>query len=286
LLTQESDAESGLVSLSLALMLDPKLDAALISIAEAQRDLGNGDAARATLAKLPATSPYAESARLMAAWTLRQEGREDDAITAARTAAADGGPRAQLALADLYRSFDRYAEAEPLYTHLIDSGAAEWRLYFARGAVRERLGRWPEGEADLQRALQISPEQPEVMNYLGYTWVDRGEHLTAGLQMLQRAVALRPQSGAVLDSLGWAYYRLGRYNEALEYLERAVELEPSDPTLMDHLGDNYWRVGRRLEARFQWRRVLTLTDTSADLKTVVERKIEAGLPASTAADAR
>ncbi len=277
LLAQESDVESGLVTLTLARQLDPTLDAAAIAFAEAQRDSGHDAPARAALASLSPSSPYAQTARLMEAWMLREEGKEEEALAAARAAAASGGQRGLIALADLYRSFERYGEAEPIYGRLIDSGAEEWRLYFARGAARERLGRWPEAEADLQRALALSPDQPDVLNYLGYSWVDRGEKLNEGLAMISRAAELRPQSGAIIDSLGWAYFKLGDYERAIGHLERAVELEPADPILNDHLGDAYWRLGRRLEARFQWRRALTLDPEAGEIAKI-ERKLEAGLP--------
>lgn len=285
LLSRETDTDAGLVILSLAQMLDPGLEAARIAFAEAQRDKEQNQAARATLAGITSQSPYAETASMMTAWILRDEGKQDEALAAARAAAEGGGRRARTAYGDLLRSFDRYADAEPIYDALISESAADWRLFFARGAARERLGRWEEAETDLQRALEIEPDQPDVMNYLGYTWVDRGENLEQGLAMLTRAVELRPNSGAVLDSLGWAHYRLGHYEQALSYLERAVELEPSDPILNDHLGDNYWRVGRRTEARFQWRRVLTL-EPAQTLRTEAERKIEAGLPNAPLAENR
>src|SRR5690606_5409856 len=132
-----------------------------------------------------------------------------------------------------------------------------WRLHFARAAARDSLGRWGDAEADLRQALALAPDQPDVMNYLGYTWVDRGENLQEGMALIRRAAELRPSSGAIVDSLGWAHYRLGDYRQAVLFLERAVELEPGSATLNDHLGDAYWRLGRRTEARFQWRRALT-----------------------------
>jgi Flp pilus assembly protein TadD len=271
---QDSDGDAGLVILSLALTAAPKLDAALIAFADAQRAQSRGEAARAALAEIDPASPYAESARLMSAWILRDEGHEDAAIAAA---SAGASRQARTAHADLLRSFSRYGEAEPIYTGLIEENGEDWRLLFARGAVRERLKRWPEAEADLQRALALSPENPDVMNYLGYTWVDRGERRDEAMAMIARAAELRPNSGAIMDSLGWAHFRLGAYDLALGYLERAVELEPSDPILNDHLGDAYWRVGRRLEARFQWRRVLTL-EPEAEQRAAVEAKVADGLP--------
>jgi Flp pilus assembly protein TadD len=211
----------------------------------------------------------------MSAWALADEGRDQEALAMARAAADAGDLRSRRGLADMYRSLEQFAEAEPIYTDLIAAEPHDWRLYFSRGVTRERLGRWPEAEADFQHALELAPEQPDVMNYLGYTWIDRGERLQEGLALVQRAVELRPHSGAIIDSLGWAYYRLGDYAQALEHIERAAELEPADPTLNDHLGDVYWRLGRRIEARFQWQRALTL---DPDDPAAIQAKLENGLP--------
>jgi Flp pilus assembly protein TadD len=175
----------------------------------------------------------------------------------------------------MYRERDRYGDAEPIYSDLIAGDAQNWRLFFARGAAREHLGRWPEAEADLRHALDLQPEQPDVMNYLGYSWVDRGEHLQEAMQMIRRAVELRPDSGAIVDSLGWAYFRMGDYDQAIEHLERAVALMPADATLNDHLGDAYWRAGRRIEARFQWQRALSYEPAD---RAAIEAKLANGLP--------
>lgn len=272
---QERDTTRALVTLTLANMLDPELDAARINYADAQIDLDHFAEAEAALARIGPDSPYAHSARAMEAWLLIDQGREEEGLEAARANAEAGGARAQRALGDIYRRLGRYEEAERVYGRLLETEPNDWRLLFARGAARERLGRSDEAEADLQRALEISPDQPDLLNYLGYMWVDRGERLQEALQMIMRAVELRPLSGAIIDSLGWAYFRMGDYEQALLYLERAVELEPADPTLNDHLGDVYWRLDRRTEARFQWRRALSLDPDDAG---AIEAKIEAGLP--------
>jgi tetratricopeptide (TPR) repeat protein len=273
---QEHDATNALAALTLALMMDPNLDDARILFAQIQTQLGHPELAQESLTRISAQSPYAASANVMGAWALLDNGRDEEALGMARAAADAGDLRAKRALADMYRNLGRFNDAEPIYSELIAAQPQDWRLYFARGVARERQQRWPEAEADFQQALQISPEQPDVLNYLGYTWIDRGERLQEGLAMVQRAVELRPHSGAILDSLGWAYYRLGDYPQALENLERAVELEPADPTLNDHLGDVYWRVGRRIEARFQWQRALTL---EPDDPAPIQAKLDNGLPA-------
>jgi tetratricopeptide (TPR) repeat protein len=272
---QEHDTDSALLALSLAQMLDPDFAMATLLFAETQIDLGRHDIAASALTRVSSDSPYYNNARLLHAWLLLDVGEQDEAVTIARAAAETGDPRARRALADMYTKLDNYAEAEPIYSALIAADDDNWRLYFSRGAARERTGRWQEAEVDLRRALELAPQQPEVLNYLGYSWIDRGENVQEGMALIERAVALRPDSGAILDSLGWGYYRLHDYARAVQYLERAVELEPADPTLNDHLGDVYWRLGRRIEARFQWRRALTL---SPDDAAPIQAKLEHGLP--------
>lgn len=277
---QERDEARGLAAMTLALMLDPDLDPARLSFAQAQSELGHYEEARAALAQVHSASPYHLGAQIMTAWVLKEEGREPEALALAQQISAQG-ERGRRVLADMYRSLRQYPEAETLYSQLIAAGAtSEWRLYYYRAAVRERLGRWPDAEADLEQALQLSPEQPEVMNFLAYMWADRGERLPEAVAMLQRAVALRPASAAIIDSLGWVYYRLGEYDKALEQMERAVELMPADATLNDHLGDLYWRLDRYAEARFQWRRALAGEPEDA---AAIEAKIDHGLPATRSA---
>ena len=274
--SQEHDRASSLSALTLALLLDPGFDGARLALAQQQSELDHIDRARAILAEIDPASPYALSARILESWIIRDSGDSDAAFALAQANAAGGDVRARRALADMYRSAERFADAEPIYTGLIAERPNEWRSHFARGAARERLGRWPEAEMDFQRALELSPDQPDVLNYLGYSWVDRGERLQEGLAMIRRAAELRPMSGAIIDSLGWAYYRLGDYAQATDWLETAVRLEPADPTLNDHLGDAYWRLDRRIEARFQWQRALTLDPDNPD---AIRAKIENGLPA-------
>lgn len=152
-------------------------------------------------------------------------------------------------------------------------------MFYARGICYERAGDWPPAEADFLRALELAPEQPLVLNYLGYSWVEQGLHLDRARDMLERAVELRPRDGFIVDSLGWVLYRLGDYEGAVEKLERAVELQADDPTINDHLGDAYWRVGRRTEARFQWQRALSFEPESVEDVRRIRRKLEAGLDA-------
>ncbi|MGE3303846.1 MAG: tetratricopeptide repeat protein [Hyphomonadaceae bacterium] len=268
--------------LTLSLSLDPDLENARLIYSEGLRESGRVDEARATLEKIPETSPAYALAQTRIAWLWRQAGDDDRALAVARAIAAKTNDRmARLTLADLERANERWSEAEKLYDGLLQEasgpGPNDWALLYARGAVRERLGRWPEGEADLKAALKLSPDEPEVLNYLGYAWVDQGVHLEQGLELLQKAVSLEPESGYIVDSLGWAQFKLGDYRGAVETLERAVELMPDDWTLNDHLGDAYWKLKRRAEARFQWERALSQGPAPGE-QARIAAKLKEGLP--------
>src|SRR5471032_544342 len=152
----------------------------------------------------------------------------------------------------------------------------DWPMFYARAMAKEKLKRLDESEADIQTALKLSPEQPELLNYLGYSWVDRGRNIPQALTMLEKARSLRPYDGYIVDSVGWAYYQLGRYDDAAQTLEAAVLLVPGDPTINDHLGDALWRAGRHIDARFQWNHAITFSDNDTD-KAAIERKLKTGL---------
>jgi Flp pilus assembly protein TadD len=276
----EKQAELALAYLRLALRLDPARDEAWVLVGDVLGATGDPQAAREAYAKVPSTSANFADARAKLAWSYQFEGDKEHAVQlAAEAATANPSDReAAITYADLLRANDRYGEAVQVLDRLIASAGEtpDWRLLYMRGVALERAGRWPDAENDLKRALILQPEEPELLNYLGYTWIDRGERLDEALDMVRRASAANPHSGAMVDSLGWAHYRLGDYEEAVEKLERAAELEPADPEINHHLGDAYWRVGRRIEAQFQWRKVLTLEPTPAT-KTAVELKLESGL---------
>lgn len=271
--------------LALALLLDPTLDVALFSFTEGLQGEAGAAFAIALLEKVEPTSPYYEIARAQIAWRLAELGRAEAAIAAMDAVSHKSGRFALSAKAELLRSMERHAEAEAIYDALIaelgEPRARDWRLYFARGVARERQGRWAEAETDLKRALDLSPDEPEALNYLGYGWADRGERLDEALGLLRRAVSLAPNSGHIIDSLGWTYFKLGRHEDALPHLERAAELNPDDPTINDHLGDLYWALGRRIEARFQWTKAKGLNPDSA-AAAEIERKLAGVAPARTA----
>jgi tetratricopeptide (TPR) repeat protein len=256
---------------------DPWLLVARVGLAQE-----NPAEALRALDQVPAASAVAWTAGLMRARALQDQERMDEAVELLEQMAG-AQPRqvdALVALGDLLRGEDRFAEAEGAYTRAItrvpEVEERHWRLFYARGITYERTKRWPQAEADLLKALELEPDQPFVLNYLGYSWVDQGLNLDRAKGMLHRAVELRSEDGFIVDSLGWAYYRLGEHDKAVTYLERAVELQPGDPVINDHLGDAYWKVGRKREARFQWQRALTFGPEPDEVPTI-QAKLANGL---------
>jgi tetratricopeptide (TPR) repeat protein len=266
----------------LALFLKPDLAPAQLLVADILEAQRRPQAALALNRAVDRKSLYGWMARLRVASNLEALDRTDEAISELKEMAAERPNRAQplIALGDLLRQKQRYAEAAEAYDGAIARvGKPEqryWSLFYSRGIALERAGDWPKAEADLQEALKLQPDQPLVLNYLGYSWVDKGVHLAEAFRMIERAVQLRPNDGYIVDSLGWAHYRLGEYGEATRWLERAIELKPQDPTINDHLGDVYWRSGREAEARAQWQRALLFKPEPDDAEAI-RSKLENGL---------
>jgi tetratricopeptide (TPR) repeat protein len=269
----------------LAVELKPDHDFAWLMIAGIDQQFGKNAKAVAALGKIGPSSPLYWQARLRAATLDAEEGHVDQAVSRLRTLIAEKPERidAALTLADLLRSKERWKDAAAAYDVAISRikkpEERYWPVYFGRGIVLERLKQWPRAEADMKKALELSPEQPYVLNYLGYSWIDQGVHLDEGMKMLKRATELRPDDGAITDSVGWAYYRLGQYDKAVEWLERASEQKGDDATVVEHLGDAYWHVGRFREARFEWRRAVN-QKPDKDRLPVLQDKLANGLNAS------
>ena len=232
-------------------------------------------------------SPFSWRTRLKIALALDQSKRTDEAIGQIKAMIDERRDRADAAqsLGDLLRAHERFAEAAKAYEVAVQRTPApvgrDWPMFYAHGIALERSDQWDAAEAAFRKALELQPDQPFVLNYLAYSWIDKGINLREGKEMLERAVRQRPNDGAIVDSLAWAHYRLGEYPRSVELLERAVALQSTDWTINDHLGDAYWRVGRKLEARFQWQRALALKP-DADKVKAVEDKIANGLDEATA----
>jgi Flp pilus assembly protein TadD len=270
----------GLAYLRLVLRLDPGRDEAWVLVGDVLAPEDPAGAREAYSHPQPGSPEFIDSrARLITTYDGDASANSVVLQIAQDTVkGAPGDDDALTLLADALRVNSQYAESAKVLDKLIaDQGdKASWQLYYMRGVALEQAGQWPAAEADMQKALALSPDEPEVLNYLGYSWIDRGVHLREGKAMIEKAVAAKPDSGAIADSLGWAYFRLGDYKKAVDQLEHASELDAADPDVNNHLGDAYWRAGRKTEARFQWERVLTL-NPSAKLRGEAESKLKGGL---------
>jgi tetratricopeptide (TPR) repeat protein len=284
-LRQEANGRLSLQFMRLSLLMQPDLTIARITLAD-MLEADRRDAEALELYRgIDPDSPLYFSARLRVAEVLREMNRLDEAVKELDGLAAKWPDRSEpLATAgDFLRSADRFTDAVKAYDKALarvkNVRTQDWSLFYARGVALERAGEWPRAEQDFLEALKLSPDQANVLNYLGYSWVDRGENLTRAKELIERAVQLKPDDGYIVDSLGWVLYREGEYQRAVTNLERAVELRPDDPVINDHLGDAYWRVGRLAEARFQWKRVLSLKP-EPDLATQISAKLDHGLKAA------
>ena len=284
LLNQEGASDLALVYDRMALRLRPNFSIGKILLGEVLSAQDRAEAAVDVYREVPTQSPYHYIAQLRAAGGLDEIGRTREAVDILEAQAEAFPERFEplYQLGNLYRSDERFEEAETAYAAALERipepETRHWTVLYFHGIALERTERWDAAEARFKQALELQPEQPYVMNYLAYSWVEQKQNLERAQDMLRRAVELRPEDGYIVDSLGWVYYRLGKYDQAVEQLERAVELRPADPTINDHLGDAYWKVGRRQEARFQWERALSLDPDAEEIPTI-EAKLEDGLKA-------
>lgn len=227
-------------------------------------------------------SPLSERALLRKAFMIERQGRLTEAI-AMLDERAEESPQdhdALIAKGDLLRARSRFPEAVEAYSDALERikklEERNWGIFFARGACYERLGKWKEAEADLRRAVKLNPEQPEVLNYLGYGLLTHNGSKTEAKELIEKAYELQPSAPHIIDSMGWVRYQFGDIDGAVEFLEQAIEMMPGDATVNDHLGDAYWQSGRKTEARYQWKRALTFSP-EPELKTAIERKLEEGI---------
>src|SRR6195952_1096928 len=289
-LTRRGGEDLALVYLQLSLYLAPNHSLALLSLADLYESVKKPAMAITIYEKVPANSPLKRNALIQQATDLDAADRSDEAIKILKQVTADDPKdlEAIMALGNIERGKKKFAECAQTYTQGIDALPAveksSWVYFYFRGICMERSKQWAKAEADMKKALDLQPEQPHVLNYLGYSWVDQGINLDDGMKMIKRAVDQRPDDGYIVDSLGWAYYRIGNLEDAVKNLERAIDLKPEDPTINDHLGDAYWRIGRTLEAKFQWAHARDLKPEPEELPKI-DAKIENGLPDDTSSAA-
>ena len=286
-LSRQGGEDLALIYLQLARWLEPQHDMAILSLADLYEFLKLPRRAIAVFEAMPENSPLYRSAQIQRALNLEQVDRTDDARKALGDLIAKHADdlEALQALGNIQRARKMFAEAAETYSKALalirDPGQQHWIYFYFRGIAYERTKQWAKAEADLKKALELIPEnnvrgRAQVLNYLGYSWVDQGINLDQGLELVRKAVELTPEDGYIVDSLGWAYYRMGRFEEAVVELERAIELKPEDPVINDHLGDAYWRAGRELEARFQWNHARDLKPEPDDMPRILD-KIANGL---------
>ena len=284
----------GTIYLQLALYLAPSHSMALLSLADIYEGTKKYEYANKIYERVPANSPMHRNAQIQRASGLDALERSDEAMVVLAKLVAENSTdlEAVTALGNVQRGRKLYAECAQSYSKGIDTikkdDKSNWVIFYFRGICNERAKQWAKAEGDFQKALELVPEQPLVLNYLGYSWVDQGINLDEGMRMIRRAVEQRADDGYIVDSLGWAYYRISNFEEAVKHLEHAVELKPEDPTINDHLGDAYWKVGRNLEAGFQWSHARDLKPEAEDLPKILE-KLKSGLtdePAAASVDER
>jgi tetratricopeptide (TPR) repeat protein len=281
--SRQGDELPALVYLRLSLYLRPSNDLTAVTLASLFEQLKKRDQVIAAYQTVPASSPLKLGADIQIALELDSMGKTDEATKRLTdlVAARPHDVETLSALAELQRSAKKYVEAAATYDRAIAAVAIpqreNWTLFYFRGICYERSNQWPKAEADFKKALELNPDQPMVLNYLGYSWVDKGLNLEEAFKMLRRAVELQPNDGYIVDSLGWAHYKLGQYQEAAQTLEKAIDLKPADPVLNDHLGDAYWRTNRPIEAHFQWNHARDMGPDPEDLPAIL-KKIESGLP--------
>ncbi|MET0430271.1 MAG: tetratricopeptide repeat protein, partial [Microvirga sp.] len=259
----QGDELTAVIYLRLGLYLNPEHPLALVTLGDLYEKLKQYERANEIFARVPKEAPVRPSADIAIGQNLELTGRGAEAVTYLEKLQKERPDDVEvvMALGNVQRSRKQFADAAETYGKAIqlvgNPERAHWILFFYRGTSYERAKNWDKAQADLKKAMELVPDslpagKAQVLNYLAYSWVDRGENIDEAFKMLQRAVELSPRDGMIIDSLGWAYYRLGRYDDAVRELEKAVELKAGDPILNDHLGDAYWKAGRQLEAKFQW----------------------------------
>jgi tetratricopeptide (TPR) repeat protein len=289
-LGRQGGEDLALAYLQLAIYLAPRHPLALMSLADLYEQLKKPQLAINVYQRVPGESGLKRNADIQLATNLDALDRTDEAkkLLEKLIASRASDLESIMALGNIMRARKQFADCADTYSKAVslvkDPQKPNWVLFYFRGICLERSKQWAKAETDFRKALDLFPDQPHVLNYLGYSWVDQGINLDDGMRMIRRAVEQRPDDGYIVDSLGWAYYRINNYDEAVKQLERAIELKPEDPTINDHLGDAYYKVGRTLEAQFQWAHARDLKPEPDDLKKI-EEKLKTGMLVDDTAEA-
>lgn len=276
--------DSSLLFARLALAVLPDFPLAQVLAGDILQSQGRYDAANAVYASVVADAPVYYSVQLRISDNMKRLKNSAGAIKVLESLAErrPDRPDALAELGDVLRGEKRFPEAAAAYENALARiktiEPRHWTLFYSRGIAFERSQQWPKAEADFKKALELEPDQPYVLNYLGYSWLERKSNVDEAKAMIRKAVEKRPEDGYITDSLGWALYLTKDYPGAVRAIERAIELQPDDPVINDHLGDAYWQVGRRTEARYQWIRSLSLNPDPENIGPT-KSKLEGGLEA-------
>ena len=282
ILKDDADPNTALLYVRLAQYLNENSQKAILLAADLLEQMGQYDLAVKEYAKISPSSSYFLSSELGRVGALRDGGKTEAALEVLYYLSREFSDIGIVhnSLGDFLRREERYSEAKIAYDRAVDiyreNNNVSWVVLYARGITHERLQEWDKAESDFRNALTINPDQANVLNYLGYSLIDRGEKLDEAMTMIEKAVSLQPESGYIVDSLAWGLFKLGQYETAIPHMEKAAELMPVDPIVTDHLGDLYWAVGRQLEAKFQWRRALSFDPELKDA-TRIREKLRIGL---------
>ena len=285
-MTDEQSIDVGLLYTRLALSFEGDKPVLSTLLGDIYEDMQRFDKAIEAYEQVDAASPLRSNAEMEISVGLQRLERKDEALARLKQLIAREPQNydAIVTLGNLYRNNEDYANAAKAYDDAIalitEPVAGHWRVYYYDGIAHERLKEWDIAEKSFRKALELSPDEPNVLNYLGYSMIEKKINLAEAMEMVKKAVELKPNDGYIIDSLGWAYYQLGDYEQAVVHIERAVELLPADPIIAEHLGDAYWRVGRKLEAKFQWQHARDNKPSPEDLKRI-EDKIKNGMPEET-----
>lgn len=283
ILQQQGDSATAYRMLHLALYVKPDLEVARMLLADFLEREKRYEEAIAQYDAISKDSPIYRRARMEIAHAMSRNGEQQRAISMLRKSAINVPESVTpwLHLGDIYRNEEEFSRAADAYSEALERMDKDkqhlWPIYYMRGICYERSDQWQSAEGDFEKALDLSPSNADVLNYLGYSWLVMGKNIDQAFDMISKAVNARPHDAHIIDSMGWALYHLGRYDEAQAYLERSIELMPNDATVNDHLGDVYWKLGRKREARFQWERAL-LFDPDEKLEASLKTKLESGMP--------
>ncbi|MBN8542869.1 MAG: tetratricopeptide repeat protein [Alphaproteobacteria bacterium] len=278
----EEASQDTFVYLRAALFLRPNLPPAQLMLASLYEQSGDYQRAIEVYDGIERGNVFFRRGQIRKALNLEAMGKPKAAL-ALLSSIAEDYPQDESALitkGDILREQEKFEEAASAYSAAIERIGTlkntDWPLLYARGICYERAGEWEQAEIDLLHALKLEPNQPDVLNYLAYSWLTLNKNVNKAREYLETAVEMRPDDAHIIDSMGWAYYLSGDFNKAVEYLEKSAEIIPDDATINDHLGDAYWRVGRQTEAKFQWKRALNFKPEN-EAAELIKKKLKDGL---------